>query len=49
VRFLSQQTDPTCGKCGSRKVKRTMSLIRLGKTSANTTSVRHVTLALLEG
>jgi hypothetical protein len=36
VRSLSQQVDPTCPKCGSRKAKRTVSLVGLGEASANT-------------
>jgi|GEM_PF-2109007 len=37
ARSLSQQTDPASPKCGSRTVKRTISLIGIGKASANTT------------
>jgi hypothetical protein len=37
ARSLSQQADPASPKCGSRTVKRTISLIGIGKASANTT------------
>jgi putative FmdB family regulatory protein len=37
VRSLSQQADPTCPTCGSRKVRKEISLFGLGRASASTT------------
>jgi putative FmdB family regulatory protein len=37
VRSLSQQADPTCPDCGSRKVRKEISLFGLSKAGASTT------------
>jgi putative FmdB family regulatory protein len=35
VRSVSQQANPTCPRCGSRRVKKAVSLLGLGKASGS--------------
>ena len=38
VRSVSQQSHPACPKCGSRKVKKAISLFGVAATTGSTTS-----------